>query len=316
MSRFYGKAPGILLVFSVAVVSYLFSMINAAFDPLAISIIFGLIISGIIEKEGMARGAEASLSFTLPVGIALYGIQLDFSELHMRLWPFALMAIAVTMLAGYFVCKGLGLGRPLSFLIATGLSICGASAIVVVAAAAGLRREDISTAVIAVMVAGLAGMVFYLMVPVALVLDASEIPLLLGSTLPMMGQVKVAANSYGPGVMDSAIAYKLIRISALAVVALAALAGGRRSGRMGRPPWFMVGFVLLAVLSNMSAEVASLRPAVGHVSAFILTSALAAIGLSLDFEVLVKNGSAPVVGAGISWAIASLAMTLALSIRG
>jgi len=311
-----GIIPGVLLVLVVTVLSLLFSFAHSAFDPLVLSIIVGLLLSSLIRAGNEVRsGVEESLRVTLPAGIALYGMKLDVSGFMPSYLPMTAFAFLLMFALSYLFSRYVaGLGQGLSFLIATGLSVCGASAIVVVAAAAGTRREDTTVSIISVMITGLTGMIIFRLLAGTSLLTTEGAPLLIGTTLPMFGQVKVAARAFGESTLHMAVNYKLVRISALALVALVALAIGRKEGfRGGSKPWFMAVFFLLAILSNVSEDVASLRAAAGHASSFLLTAALASIGLSVDLDVMLEKGTAPPLAAGVSWGIASLIIALVVA---
>ena len=304
------------MVLAVTLVSLVFSFAHSAFDPLVISIIIGIFLSNLIEESsGIRGGIESCLRLTLPSGIALYGMQLDFSAFQMGNWSLVIMSFVLMFTIAYLFARYVtGLGSELSLLIASGLSICGAAAIVVVAAASGARREDTSISIISVMIAGLTGMVIYRLVAGTSLLPTDGVPLLVGTTLPMFGQVKVAARAFGQSALDMAVNYKLIRISALPLVALLVMVMGRRKGVSGSRPWFMSVFFLLALLSNISTDIASLRGVTGHVSAFLLTAALASIGLSVDFDTIMKKGIAPPVAAGVSWGLTTIIIFLVISV--
>lgn len=292
----------------------MFSFAHSAFDPLVISIIIGIFLSNLVSDKGEARsGIEACLRFSLPAGIAIYGMQLNFSGLQTANWSMVVMAFALMFTVAYIFSKYVtGLGSELSLLIASGLSICGASAIVVIAAALGARREDTSISIISVMIAGLTGMIGYRLLAGTALLPPDDVPLLVGTTLPMLGQVKVAARAFGQGTLEMAVNYKLIRMSALPLVAILAMAMSRKKGASGGRPWFMAVFFILAFLSNISGDIASLRGVAGHISGFFLTAALASIGLSVDFDTILDKGISPPVAAGVSWGMITIIILLAV----
>jgi len=311
-----GIWSGVILVIAVTLVSLVFSFAHSAFDPLVISIIIGIFLSNLLSGKGESRdGIEACLRFALPSGIAIYGMQLDFSGFLAGNWTMVLVAFMLMFAITYLFSRyAMGLGTELSLLMASGLSICGASAIVVVASAAGARREDTSISIISVMIAGLTGMIIYRLVAGTSLLLPEGAPLLVGTTLPMFGQVKVAARAFGQDALDMAVNYKLIRMSVLPVVALLAIFMTRKKSASGSRPWFMAVFFLLALWSNISPDIEALRGAAKHISSFLLTAALASIGLSVDFDTILEKGIAPPVAAGISWAATTIIIALVVAL--
>ncbi len=65
----------------IAAVSLLLSRVHPSFDALVVSILLGMLISnGLANRDFLAGGIDRMLRFALPVGIALYGTQLTFSD--------------------------------------------------------------------------------------------------------------------------------------------------------------------------------------------------------------------------------------------
>lgn len=293
-------------------VSMLMSLSHSAMDPMLIAIVIGIFLSNLLNvSEGVMRGGQACLRLTLPAGFALYGMQLDLPAVQSGHWQLVLLVSAVMFLVTYFFSRYVaGFDFGLSLLIATGLSVCGVIAIVVIAAIVGARREDTSTSILAVMIAGFVGMIIYRLLPGTYIVPVDGISLLVGSTLPMLGQVKVAAMAFGGGVFNAAVNYKFLRISILVILALVVILVSRRKGLAYSRPWFLVLFVLLAVLSNVSAVVASMRDMAGHISGVLLTAAMASIGLSVDIDVMHEKAIAAPISAGVTWGLVSLSTAL------
>ena len=195
------------------------------------------------------------------------------------------------------------------------MSVCGASAIVVVAPVLRARREDTSIAILSVMTVGLTGMLFYRFLPDLMGLSVERFAFLSGLTLPMFGQVKVASASMGPESLQFASNFMLMRISALVLVAaLAVMFPSEGEGKGSYVPWFMGVFFALALASNLSQTVADMREFVEPVSKFSLSVALAAIGLSLHFDSVTEKGASPIFTCFLSWGIVVLTIYLFFSI--
>lgn len=309
--------PGAGIALSIAMISFLASLIHPAFDPLAVSLIFGLLVTNLLgEREMFEVGTNAVLRVFLPLGIGLYGVQIDFSAMDARCLPAVAAVFAFLAVVTYFIVKGFGLGRSMAVLISTGMSVCGASAIAVMAPLIGAKKEDTSIAVISVMTIGLTGVLAYSFIPSLLGIGLEQFAFLSGATLPMLGQVKVASRTLGEDCLRLAVNFKLARVSALAFVALAAFSFSGVEKRKIRLPWFMALFFALALAANLSQAGASLRGALGPLGTFSLTSALSAIGMSLEFDSITARGASPLFAAFIAWGIVVLSIYLALSLAG
>jgi uncharacterized integral membrane protein (TIGR00698 family) len=308
--------PGLGITLTIAVISFMASSLHEAFDALVISIIFGMLVANMFDERGIfERGINASLKIFLPLGIGLYGIQLRFVGIEMHYWPAALGVFFFVFVISYYIARGFGIDKSLALLLSTGMSVCGASAIVVVAPVLRAKKEDTSISILAVMTVGLTGMLFYRFLPDLMGLSVERFAFLSGMTLPMFGQVKVASASMGPESLQLASNFKLIRISALVLVAALAIlfpVEGKEKGYY--IPWFMGVFFALALASNLSQTVAHMKEFVEPVSKFSLSMALAAIGLSLHFDSVTEKGASPLFTCFLSWGIIVLTIYLLFSI--
>jgi uncharacterized integral membrane protein (TIGR00698 family) len=310
-----GVTPGIGITFIIAFISYLASSVHPSFDALVISIIFGMLVANMLDDRiALQQGIDIAIKIFLPLGIALYGFQLRIINVEAGSLPGALIVFAFMFLVCYFISRGVGLDKQLSVLLSTGMSVCGASAIIVIAPILGARKENTSISVLSVITVGLTGMIIYRVLPGMLDIDIGKFAFLTGATLPMLGQVKVASSAMGDESLKLALNYKLVRIAALAVVAMFALIFSRSEDKRFHVPWFMVAFFAFAIAVNVSSLAASLSEIVRPLSKGSLSIALAAVGLSINFDSITEKGAGPLLSAFLAWGIIVLTVYLALSV--
>ncbi len=77
-------------------------------------------------------------------------------------------------------------------------------------------------------------------------------------------------------------------------------------------PWFILGFLAMAVLSSMGAIPAAAAAALKKVSKFLMVTALAAVGLNTSFAEMKKSGAAPMVH---GFLISALVVIVALAVE-
>jgi uncharacterized integral membrane protein (TIGR00698 family) len=309
--------PGLALTLGVAAIAHLSSTLHHAFDPLVISLIFGMLVANVIEdKAPWTPGVEAALRLALPLGIILYGAQITVQALPWWVWGATGATFAFTFGVAYFIARGFGLERHVSLLLGTGLSVCGASAIAVIAPVIGARKQETSISIIAVVTVGLTGMLILRFLPGVLGLSPVKLSFLAGAVLPMLGQVKVAASAMGPGAVEAAVSVKLIRVAALALVASLLLVFGPKGRETEGFPWYLLLFFAFAIVTNVLPAAGALRAPLGVLSTFFLAVALSAIGLSLEFDAITEYGTAPLFSAGLAWGIVILGLYIILSIVG
>jgi uncharacterized integral membrane protein (TIGR00698 family) len=307
--------PGFVLSLTIAVISFLTSLLHPSFDALVISIIFGMLVSNLVgDRIMLEKGRDLVIRIFLPVGISLYGAQIMFADTDVRLLPAVLAIFVFIFCLTFLISKGFGLGRDLSLLLGTGMSVCGASAIAVVAPILNARKEDTSISIISVMTIGLTGMLIYRFMPDIIGFSPWKFAFLTGTTLPMFGQVRVASATMGQESLLWASNIKLIRISALALVAALAVMISSKEKKRPVIPWFMVVFFAMAVAVNVSEWFASYKGVLEPISKFSLTTALASIGLSLDFDSITEGGTVPLYAVCLSWGIFVLTIYLVLSV--
>jgi uncharacterized integral membrane protein (TIGR00698 family) len=304
-----------VLAVILAVVSFIASLLHPSFDALAISIILGMLVSNIFGDREMLRGGiEVALKVFIPVGVCLYGAQLTFAGTDTRLWPVVIGLFLFFFTVTYLISRGFGLGRKLSMLLGTGMSVCGASAIAIVAPILDSKKEETSISIISVVTVGLTGMLIYRFTHDIMGLSLWKFAFMSGMTLPMLGQVKVASMTMGEESLMLATNVKLTRMAGLAFMVCLAVLFARGEKRKFDVPWFLAPFFLFALAANVSEWFASLRGVLEPMSRFSLAAALSAIGLSLDFDSITEGGTGPLFAACLSWGIIVLTIYLVLAV--
>ncbi len=305
--------PGFVVIVVIAFCSLMLSRIHASFDALVISIIAGMMIGNLVgNRELFSRGLDICVKALLPAGIALYGMQLSVRGLQ----PMLVFSIFVVFCALFFftlfLSRGFHLGRRLSLLLASGLSVCGVSAIAVISPLIEARREETSISVLAVIMLGLVGMISYPLIYAFFPVTRDDFTFLAGATLPMIGQVKVAAGTVGPEFLDGSLQIKLLRVSFLLFLVPLVVFRQCRENKRIHIPWFIVVFMALSLLVNTVPVIAGLQEFVKPLGTLCLSAGLAAIGFSVDFDTLIEEGMTPL---GVIFAVWSVVLIVIYLVR-
>ncbi len=308
------KFTGLFFSISIAIIATSLSYIHPTFEALVISIILGMLFSNILEDRNILNeGVEVTIKFFLPVGIALYGLQLHVGRPDLKLvFPVVITYISI-FASVYMVTQFFNIKKKTSILLATGMSTCGASAIAIVSPLINAESEETSISLLTIMVYGLMAMILYPVIGDLIGLNPMEFAFLTGTSLPMLGQVKVAASTCGNDCVNMAVKYKLIRISFLAFVITLSVLLSRERGKGFFIPWFVVAFLLLAVSVNIF-NLEKLTRISGPVSRFTLSTALAAIGMKVDFDSVSEAGGKPVIATFLALILILIAMYITYSI--
>lgn len=317
-------APGLAFAAAVAALAYGLRLLPGlgAFSPMIIAILVGIVIRNVTGTHAMLRpGIAFSMRRLLRAAIILLGVQLTFAQVAMtgiRGVLVIVAAVSCTFLFTLAVGRLLGVDRPLTRLIAAGTSICGASAVAAANSVVDADDEDVAYAVACVTVFGSISMFAYPLLEQVLHLTVRDYGLWAGSSIHEIAQVVAATFAVGKEAGEFGTVAKLTRVMAIAPVVLAMAAVAVRSGatpaggRTKAPmPWFVFGFIALVALNSMVALPATAKAEISQLSTFLLTMALAAMGLETDIVKLRARGVRPaLLGAIASLFIASLTLTL------
>jgi uncharacterized integral membrane protein (TIGR00698 family) len=304
--------PGLGIVLAIAFFSYCLSVLHASFDALVISIIIGMFCGNLTGRRAWyEKGVEAGLGLFLPLGIAFYGSQLLVKGMHMGTFFVVFLVFSSLFGLTLLASRIFGIERKTAILLASGLAVCGATAIAIISPLIKAKREDTSIAIVSLVMLGLTGMTFYPMIHDFFSLSTGEFGFLTGTTLPMLGQVKVAAGNVSPECVMRAVEVKLVRVSFLFfLVSTAVILSGTKGAKI-RVPWFVIVFLILAVIVNVTNILAPAAKFLGYASSFFLSAGLAAIGFSVDFEAIMERGITPLAGIFSSWGMTILFLYLA-----
>jgi uncharacterized integral membrane protein (TIGR00698 family) len=207
-----------------------------------------------------------------------------------------LSTLAFTILMG----RALGVTRGLALLIGVGTSICGASAVLAAKVATAGDDEDAAYAVACVTVFGTLAMFAYPLAESFLHLSPRAYGLWAGSSIHEIAQAVAAAFQGGGDAGQFGTIAKLTRVAMMAPVVIAlgemsALLGlaGKRERRRPPFPWFLIGFLALAALNSLVAIPHAITAPIGVGATFLLSMAMAAMGLHTDLRHIRSRGLRP-----------------------
>jgi uncharacterized integral membrane protein (TIGR00698 family) len=188
---------------------------------------------GLVPAKAQA-GTRWAARHLLRFGIVLLGLQLAIPEV-LHLGGRALALVAVVVCATFFGTQWLGrrLGVPpgQSLLVATGFSICGASAIAAMDGVTENEERDVVTAIALVTLCGSLAIAVLPLLRSPLGLSVEQFGLWTGASVHDVGQV-VATAAAVPGAMATAVVVKLTRVVLLAPLVAGMSVARRRRGEV------------------------------------------------------------------------------------
>jgi uncharacterized integral membrane protein (TIGR00698 family) len=234
--------------------------------------------------------------------VVLLGFTVTFqtiSEMGLRGFLFILLLMSLVITAAYLIGKKMGFNQKMSLMMAGGNAVCGSSAIAAIAPAIDADDEEKGQIITLV---NLLGTVMMLTLPfLGLALygdDLLQKSALLGGTLQSVGQVVAGASLIDADTVKYAMLFKIARIIMLAVVVIVfermttkTPTKTKGKGKLRLPiPWYVLGFLTICILNSFLPLPSWLNEGAHFISTWFETTALAAIGLRLDFRKFLKEG--------------------------
>ncbi|MGR3937781.1 putative sulfate exporter family transporter [Streptomyces sp. BRA346] len=276
---------------------------------LTAAVVLGIGAAHLPGTRGLVRGrGRAGLSLAgkrlMRLGIVLLGLKLSLDDVLGLGWATVAMVfcvVAATFGGTWWLGRRMGLRGDQPLLIATGYSICGASAIGAVSEVSDSDERDVATSVALVTLCGTLAIAVLPLLQQPLGLGDAQFGRWVGASVHDVGQVVAAAQTAGPAALKEAVLVKLMRVALLAplVAALAvsvrARAGARRTTTATRRPplvpLFVAGFLCMVALRSTGLPSAAALDAAATGQELLLAAALFGLGSAVHLPSLTRTGA-------------------------
>ncbi|MGW1679911.1 YeiH family protein [Saccharopolyspora sp. NPDC002376] len=295
-----------------------------AVSALTVAVVLGIVAGNVPWFPASARAGVAwSTKKLLRSGVVLLGLQLSVTEvlgLGAGTVVAVLLIVSLTFVGTLLLGRLLGISRGLSMLVATGFSICGASAVAAMESVVERDDEDVATSVAMVTVFGTISMLALPALFAGMGLSAEQAGRIAGGTVHEVAQVVAAASPAGAAAVAIAVVVKLSRVVLLApMVALVSLLERRRhTGDGKRPPimpLFVLGFLVAVAVRSTGVLPEAVLDGAKQLTTVLLTGALFALGFGVRIKALLRNGpKAFVLGACSTLLVTALGVVTTLTL--
>ncbi len=305
-----------LLVVAGVGASYLVSQLVDVVSPLIVAIVLGVAVRNVgVLPSSVGAALGKGTKRLLRAGVVLLGLQLAVPEL-LELSASHLIVVTVTVVVTFVTTRMVGhwlrVGRERSLLLATGFSICGASAIAAVSSVVDADEDDVAATIAMVTLYGTLAIAGFPLLQDALGLNDREFGVWVGASVHEVAQVVAAAAVAGEAALVVAVLAKLGRVVLLApTVTLVALAERRRASAdrsRGRPPIipvFVLGFLAMAALRSTGVVPSDVVSAADVVTTLLLAGAMFGLGAGVHVGTLVRTGGRAAALGAVSTVIAA-----------
>ena len=284
--------PGELLGASI-IALFMGTIINSFFHPAWIKPALKFTSKKILKGAIILLGASLSMNTILSVGKMTFFVMI--------------FTFAMCFGAGFFIRKLFGLNWKLSNLISAGTGICGGSAVAAIAPVIDADDKDIAFAMSSTFLFDMVMIALYPLMGKALGMSDIAYGIWAGTSVNDTASVVASGYAFSEAAGDFATMVKLTRTIAIIPTVLVfawigvrmkrkemqAAGDGKKVNLMKIIPWFIGGFLLLAIINSVGLIPAAVSGMMKRTSKFLMVTALAAIGLNTSIADFKKAGLKP-----------------------
>ena len=299
----------------------IFSSTKSPISTVMIAILLGIIMgNAFTPRPGMMLGLDFTQKYILKLGIIFLGIRLSFGE-FLKFGTIAIPLIIVCILSVLILIKLLikkvPISSKMSYLIAIGTSVCGATAIVATAPIINAKKTEVAYAIANITLFGVIAMLIYpYFAEWYFYGEPLKAGLFLGTAIHETSQVAAAGLIYdqqfnSPETLNVATVTKLIRNTFLVI--MIPLFGflynrgqvkNKNYSLLNIFPYFVLGFIGMIMIRNIGDQVFTVEADnfeiwkgfidyVKILATVFLTMSMAAVGISINLSELKSMGYKP-----------------------
>lgn len=309
--------PGLLLVVACTAAAAAIGGALASVSTLVVAVIIGALVGNLgLATPSTQPGLTFAAKRVLRVGVVLLGLRLSLTDIS-SLGPRGVAVVAVTVAVTFFgtqvIGRRLGLSRDLSLLVATGYSICGASAIAAVEGSTDADEEEVAAAIGLVTLFGSLAIVVLPLLAGPAGLTDEQFGAWAGASVHDVAQVAATASVGGASVVAVAMVVKLTRVVLLTPIVVGVNLARRRGSTthadhraVDRPPLlplFVAGFVAMVALRSTGLLPATVIDGARTAEGWLLAAALVGLGAGVRIDRLRRLGPLPLVLGLAAWVL-------------
>ena len=299
----------------------IFGTPKSPISTVLIAILLGILMgNAFTPRPGMMIGLDFTQQYILKIGIIFLGIRLSFEE-FLKFGSIAIPLIIVCIIGVLILIKLLikkvPISSKMSYLIAIGTSVCGATAIVATAPVINAKKTEVAYAIANITLFGVIAMLVYpYFAEWYFNEDDLKAGLFLGTSIHETSQVAAAGLIYdqqfnSPETLNVATVTKLIRNTFLVImIPLFAFLYNRGEVKNEKYsilsifPYFVLGFIGMIIIRNLGDQLFSdennnyllwmnFIEYLKILATTFLTMAMAAVGISINLSELKSMGYKP-----------------------
>lgn len=317
-------AIGIITCFIIAVPAWLLGKAIPIIGGPVFGILFGMLLAFAKRPEKLEGGIKYTSKAILQYSIILLGFEMNLFNV-IKVGGQSLLVMVFTLsssfITAYLVGKAMKIDGKTTTLIGVGTSICGGSAIAATAPVIQAKDEDVARAISTIFLFNIIAVFIFPPLGHMLGLSDTGFGMWAGTAINDTSSVVAAGASWSSAAgNNTALAFativKLTRTLMIVPITLVLaiyttrkirrenIAGGSVdsvSEEKGNNysiakifPWFVLGFVLTAILNTFLPIPDTVSSTLVQIGKFMIVMAMTAIGLNTNLKKLLTNGLKPI----------------------
>lgn len=318
-NKFFEKETvfGLLFCLIVAVPTWLLGLKFPIIGGPVFGILLGMIIAFFRRPAKLEKGIKFTSKYILQYSIILLGFEMNLFNV-IRVGGQSLLVMLFTLtssfVTAYFLGKALKTENSITTLIGVGTSICGGSAIAATAPVIRAKDADVAQAISTIFLFNIIAVFIFPPLGHLLGLSDTGFGMWAGTAINDTSSVVAAGASWSSAAgNNTALAFativKLTRTLmivpitlVLAVYTTRKLARAKSEGNSDGDgsfsfvrvfPWFVLGFVLTAILNTFLPIPEQVSATLVDIGKFMIVMAMSAIGMNTNLKKLLTNGLKP-----------------------
>ena len=303
---------GVAICFAVAGLSVLLEHLipGGLLGASIIALFMGTIINSFFHPAWIKPALKFTSKRILKLAIILLGASLSVNTImNVGKMTFFVMIFTFAMCfgAGNLIRRIFGLNWKLGNLISAGTGICGGSAVAAIAPVIDADDKDIAFAMSSTFLFDMVMIALYPLMGRALGMSDIAYGIWAGTSVNDTASVVASGYAFSEIAGDFATMVKLTRTIAIIPTVLVfayigtrakqkelqAAGNGTKVNLVKIIPWFICGFLLMAVLNSVGCIPTEVSGVIKTASKFLMVTALAAIGLGTSITDFKKAGLKP-----------------------
>ncbi|HEY5349839.1 MAG TPA: putative sulfate exporter family transporter [Candidatus Lustribacter sp.] len=315
--------PGVLVAAAIALLATLLARFVPLIGAPVLAIVLGIVLRLLVPlPQALRAGFVFSAKQVLQLAIIVSGFGLSLAAVAQTGWetlPVTVGTIAVALVLAPLVGRLLKIDTSLERLIGIGTAICGASAIAAVASVIEPLEADVALAIATIFFYNVVAVFAFPALGGLMHLTQNQFGVWAGTAINDTSSVVAAGYAFGSQAGQHATIVKLTRATfILPIVAIVAVvharaqhAGGVRVAWRKVVPWFILWFVVAACINTTGIVPSGWHPGITQTSTFLISTALAAIGVQTEVARLARSGARPLALGFVLWvAVAVVSLLL------